>query len=274
MSFMDDNRTQGTRTLISFSPPLEPVEKGNGRTWPVLDRKLPLTYMATAYSHCRLEELLLVVPEDVGHGDNFTVRDIHIATHRYPVDKRGARIPLEGILTEAQRSLDVCESVFVTIESDADDSYIVRPVFRCTVNGKSQDTHVLGASAAGVLTAEPKKYLIGPKEKTPITWKPPWTCRPRRLIARSDSRGDLDIVDVHVGNRSQWHHRGSVPIELFVGEGFDFDCDSVPLGVDISITVENLSRANHWVEFTLDVNKVDPRDERSTGGSVEATPAP
>lgn len=272
MPFMDDTRTQGSRTLISFSPPLEPVE-GNGHAWPALGRKLPLTYMATAHSPCRLEELLLVVPEDVDRGDHFTVRDIHIATHRYPVDKRGAHISLEGVLTEAQRSLDVCESVFVTIESDADESYVVRPVFRCTVNGKNSDTHVLGASAVGVLATEPKRYRIGPEQKVPVAWQPPWLCRPRGLIARSDSRGALDVVEVHVGNRSQWHHRGSVPIELFFGEGMEFECDSVPLGVDISITVENLSKDNHWVEFDLIVNKVDPRDERSASGAAEAAPA-
>jgi hypothetical protein len=105
-----------------------------------------------------------------------------------------------------------------------------------------------------------------------LIWRTPWPFRATRIWCHSkDSRGELNLVDVMVGNRSQMLNC-SAPIEMFE-DGIDVSFDPAVVGMNITFVVENEGDETKHVEFELEGFALDDGPFERGPGSAPTGPS-
>ncbi|MDX2023240.1 MAG: hypothetical protein SF187_23605 [Deltaproteobacteria bacterium] len=113
--------------------------------------------------------------------------------------------------------------------------------------------HKRGPSKSRVQPLGFSREAIAPGDTTEITARPQVLFRGRRLLVGSTIAGSFTIEDIKVGRNSQFVGTGPQPAEAFrdTATGDNISLDTCKPGVDISITVRNITGAAADFRATL-----------------------
>ena len=113
--------------------------------------------------------------------------------------------------------------------------------------------HKRGPTKSRVQPLGFSREAIPPGETTEITARPQVLFRGRRLLVGSSIAGSFTIEDIKVGRNSQFVGTGPQPAEAFreTATGDNISLDTCKPGVDISITVRNITGAAADFRATL-----------------------
>jgi hypothetical protein len=164
----------------------------------------------------------------------------------------GPRIDLTG---KRLRQLRVAEILMCELENTSESPVRVKLGYE----GLSIDNHVLLAARARCPKETLRSFEVPPKVgAVDLIWRTPWEFRATRIWCHSkDSRGDLNLLDVRVGNRS--HSYGSeneLPVEMFE-DGINVSLSTAIVGQCISFVVENTGYETKHIEFELEGFAID-----------------
>jgi hypothetical protein len=158
----------------------------------------------------------------------------------------GPKVDLTG---KRLRCLDVAETLTCVLENTSNSPVRVKLGYEGHNDARRW---LLGASVQGA-SERRRSFAVPPNNGriVDLIWRTPWPFRATRIWCHSrDSRGELNLIDVMVGNRSQMLNC-SAPIEMFE-DGIDVSFDPAVVGMNITFVVENGGHETKHVEFELE----------------------
>ena len=225
-----------------------------------------------------MERIRLVPIGDHDHVAHAHLLALNVGGHTYTAaawHDAGPNVELANCMSTTERQLDSHEAVRILVVATEPGPLRVRPVIECRYqfDQRGFETGATNFAYMGMWETDPipktpKRFSL--PASNPRTgdvrccWQSPWPCRPTHLYVRSDSDGDVVINEVLLSPGVLLHNRAhaGLPVELFFGAGASIGgLACTTLETSVTIFAENIGAHERWVEFEMDVDAFDRRDQ-------------
>jgi hypothetical protein len=176
-------------------------------------------------------------------------------------DSYGPRIDLSA---KRIRRVQVCESIRCVLENTSEHPVHVKLGYEGHGHDAESMKYVMSVGRSPVRDSTKRRtFTLAPSSPKgsarlsgpavyELAWSSLWTFRPTRFWLRSkDSFGDLNLIDIKVGNRSQFPSVGELPVEMFE-DGVSVACDVAVVGQRVAFCMTNDSDQERHVEIEIE----------------------
>jgi len=240
-----------------------------------------LTILAFSKNGERLQGSTAVTDRGAGLEHPVCLREIHLgghvvtfdekdnATHRMggigftPGQEGRGGVPLAG---KNIRTLQVAEVMYCVVENTSKKPVLVKLAYEGHSNDDSRPYPLAPDPRP---CSKTRRFGVPPTPEEHIIWRSPWHMRTRRLWIHSDSRGDLDLLAVKIGNRDQLISEMPIAVEAFEN-GLAIVFDACVVAQDFDFVMRNTSDSMRHMEIEMeadvdDVPAVDTTRKTSSG---------
>jgi hypothetical protein len=225
-----------------------------------------MVFRARPYTLFQPSAIRLLVPPgdpnplellDVSYADPSAPEGQCYVSHKAPPD--GGGFSLAAMRGHVMHTAEV---FLARVHNPSKQAVLVRPVLIAADVG-GHGANVVAMDRAIPLAPSTEPIVIAGDQWAVACEEAPFKCRPRILRIDSDSKFDVLVRDLKVGNRGQITNGSSIPIELFK-DGFDLG-SGVSLAEpyqDIAVTFMNAHKfdARRIFKIELDVEVYDRLD--------------